>query len=159
MPVRDAEPSEIEALALLWQGAWKDAHETLAPPALTRMRTLENFRDRLARACADLRVLAGEDGAPLGFHWVKGDELHQLFVARPARGTGLAAALIADAEARLSAKGVKTAWLACMIGNARAARFYEKCGWRLAATVIDPVDTPAGAFPLEVWRFEKRLSG
>jgi len=49
------------------------------------------------------------------------------------------------------------AWLACAIGNERAARFYEKCGWRRVGKMINPLDTPDGVLPLEVWRYEKRL--
>lgn len=156
MLIRDAEPGDIDALALLWRAAWRDAHLALAPPELARLRTLESFRARIAAGLADIRVL-GPEGAPMGFSWLKEDELYQLFVAADARGTGVAAALIADAESGLAARGVRTAWLACMIGNARAARFYEKCGWRLAGAVIDEVETSAGRFPLEVWRYEKRL--
>ena len=85
------------------------------------------------------------------------DELYQLFVAAEARGSGVATALITDAEARLAAAGVETAWLACAIGNERAARFYENRGWRRAGTMINPLDTPDGVLPLEVWRYEKRL--
>jgi RimJ/RimL family protein N-acetyltransferase len=52
--------------------------------------------------------------------------------------------------------GVETAWLACAVGNERAARFYEKCGWRRAATVPDePYDS--GGIVFEVWRYEKTL--
>jgi ribosomal protein S18 acetylase RimI-like enzyme len=40
----------------------------------------------------------------------------------------VAAALIADAEAMLAEHGVEMAWLACAVGNNRAARFYEKSG-------------------------------
>jgi ribosomal protein S18 acetylase RimI-like enzyme len=47
--------------------------------------------------------------------------LYQLFVSPHARGSGVAAALIADAEARLAERGVQTAWLACAIGNDRAS--------------------------------------
>lgn len=48
-------------------------------------------------------------------------------------------------------------WLACAIGNDRAARFYEKNGWRRAGTIINEADTERGPFPLEVWRYEKPL--
>ena len=65
--------------------------------------------------------------------------------------------LIADAEARLIEEGVEVAWLACAIGNHRAARFYEKSGWHLARTFVSPLDTGAGIFLLEVWRYEKTL--
>lgn len=94
----------------------------------------------------------------MGFCLVRGDELYQLFVAAEARGTGAAAALVADAEARLAVAGVEVAWLACAIGNERAARFYEKCGWRRVGTMINPLDTPDGVLPLEVWRYERRLA-
>jgi GNAT superfamily N-acetyltransferase len=99
----------------------------------------------------------GDIGAPLGFSWVKDDELYQLYVASQARGTGVATALIADAEAQLLSSGVETAWLACAIGNERAARFYEKCGWRRTRNMINVLDTTAGTFHLEVWRYEKPL--
>ena len=70
---------------------------------------------------------------------------------------GAAAALLADAEARLSAAGVELAWLACAIGNERAARFYGPRGWRRAGTVVSLLETSVGTIPLEVWRYEKRL--
>ena len=72
------------------------------------------------------------------------------------RRSGTTAALLADAEARLAEEGVETAWLACAIGNERAARFYEKCGWRRTGTVTYQPDASDGA-PLEVWHYEKRL--
>ena len=69
----------------------------------------------------------------------------------------MAAVLIADAEAHLREAGVDTAWLACAVGNERAARFYEKCGWLRTGTVTEDVVVPGGTFPLEVWRYEKSL--
>lgn len=150
-------PSEIAALAQLWFDGWQDAHAAVLPAALARLRTRQSFADRLSAMLADVRVI-GEPGAPLGFCAIRHDELDQLFVAPAGRGRGVAAALVADAERRLAADGVATAWLACAIGNHRAARFYEKCGWHLAATVVQRLDTIEGPFDLEVWRYEKRLS-
>ena len=154
--VRAAEADEIEQLAQIWYDGWHESHAHLVPAALTRLRTLENFRERLQAALPDIRVV-GPSASPLGFCVVKGTELYQLFVSAPSRGSGVAAALMADAEARLSENGATTAWLACAIGNNRAARFYEKCGWSLVGRVVDEVETSSGPFPLEVWRFEKRL--
>lgn len=157
MQVRPAVAAEIDALARLWHDAWHEAHAPLVPPELTRLRTLENFRERLQVMQADMRV-AGPPGAPLGFCALKGEELNQLFVSPDARGSGAAAALIADAEARLAQRGVRTAWLACAVGNERAARFYEKSGWHRGATVVNPAETANGPFPVQVWRYEKRLA-
>lgn len=158
MTARPADPSEISVLARLWYDGWQDAHAAVLPAALARARTLESFVERMAAALADVRVI-GPQGAPLGFSMLKGDELYQFYVASEARGAGIAAALIADAEVLMSERGVETAWLACAIGNTRAARFYEKSGWYLARTMVSRLDTADGPFDLEVWRYEKNLAG
>jgi ribosomal protein S18 acetylase RimI-like enzyme len=156
MNVRAALESEIDHLSRLWFDGWRDAHAEILPPELTRLRTLESFRERLLAALPRIRVV-GEPDSPLGFCIVKDDELYQLFVAREARGSGIAAALMVDAEERLAAGGVRTAWLACAIGNDRAARFYEKRGWRRVGTMINHAETQEGPFLLETWRYEKSL--
>ena len=156
MEVRNAEEAELDRLARLWYDGWRDAHEEILPAELARHRTLESFRDRLEAALPSVRVV-GAPGEPIGFHMVKDDELYQLYVSAAARGSGAAAALIANAESHLSNAGVETAWLACAIGNERAARFYEKHGWSRAGTMINHLETPAGEFLLEVWRYEKHL--
>ena len=102
--------------------------------------------------------VAGPAGAPLGLCVIEGDELYQLFVARAARGSGVADVLLTDGEARLAASGVATAWLACVVGNDRAARFYEKRGWTRARTLTNRLETPDGVFEIEVWRYEKGVA-
>jgi GNAT superfamily N-acetyltransferase len=155
--VRAAEEREIDHLAKLWYDGWQDAHAQILPPELTRLRTLESFRDRLHAALPQVRV-AGPPGEPGGFCIVQDNELYQLYVSAQSRGLGVAAALIADAEARFTEHGVETAWLACAIGNERAARFYEKCGWHRARTMVYNPETSQGTFQLEVWRYEKSLT-
>lgn len=155
MTARDAQASEVAALARLWHDGWQDAHAAILPAALARWRTQESFEARLWAALPSVRAI-GPVGAPEGFCMLKGEELYQLYVAAPARGRGIAAALLADAETRLAEAGVGLAWLACAIGNDRAARFYEKHGWQRAGVVLNRLDTPEGVFPLEVWRYEKR---
>jgi GNAT superfamily N-acetyltransferase len=154
--VRRAHEAELDALARLWYESWLDAHAAIVPAELTLARTLDSFRQRLGVLLPDVRVV-GPPGAPVGFCIVKDDELYQLFVAARARGAGVAATLMADAEQRLAHNGVTLAWLACAIGNDRAARFYEKCGWRRSAVIVSQLETAAGVIPLEVWRYEKSL--
>ena len=157
MEVRDAHESELAELTRLWYDSWRDSHAHLLPGELIRLRTLDSFRERLRVALPAVRVV-GPVGAPLGFCLVRGDELYQLFVSAEARGTGVAAALIADAEVRLADAGVGLAWLACAIGNERAAKFYEKHGWRRAGTMVNRAETTEGTFLLDTWRYEKPLS-
>ena len=154
--VRNAERPEVPQIARVWYDAWQDAHAKIMPPELARIRTLESFTLRLYEMLGIVRVV-GEPGQPLGFCIVKNDELYQLFVSAEARGTGVAAALIADGESRLADQGVETGWLACAVGNDRAARFYEKCGWHNAGTVNQVIETPDGEINFDVWRYEKVL--
>ena len=156
MEVRAAGIQDVDHLAEIWYDGWQDAHAAILPVELRRFRTLESFRDRLQRALATVRVV-GPVGTPAGFVMIKEDELYQLYVSAGSRGSGVAAALIADAEARLAEAGVATAGLACAFGNERAARFYEKSGWRRVGTMVNHAETSEGSFPLEVWRYEKCL--
>ena len=149
---------DIDAVAQLWHDGWRDAHLAIVPETLARVRTLESFRLRTRLDLPDVRV-AGAPGQVLGFYTLKGDEVYQFYVGAAARGTGVAAALMADAEVRLAARGVGVAWLACAIGNGRAAKFYEKCGWRRVSTFTSRLDTADGVIPLEVWRYQKPLAG
>jgi len=154
--LRDALPTDIDRLTQIWHDGWQEAHAAILPEALKRLRTPESFRERLLRRMASTRV-AELDGEVVGFCTLKDDELYQLFISAPARGTGIAAALVADAETRLTEAGFATAWLACAIGNDRAARFYEKRGWTRTGSSVVAVETSEGPFDLEVWRYEKHL--
>jgi GNAT superfamily N-acetyltransferase len=158
MHIRTAGTDDVDALARLWYDGWQDAHAEILPAELKADRTLESFGDRLRARLDDVFVaLPDGGGARFGFYFLKDDELYQFYVGREARGTGVAAALMADAERRLRGRGINAPHLNCAIGNDRAARFYEKCGWRRAATVVEVLETTAGPFELEVWRYEKDL--
>ena len=151
--IRNARETEIDSLARIWFDGWQDAHADILPAELARLRTLDSFRERLHTAIDTVRV-AGPDGTPLGFSMVKGDELYQLYVSPRARGPGAAAALVHDVIAQFREAGIQTGWLACAIGNDRAARFYEKTGWTRVRTMTSQLPTPEGIFPLDVWRYE-----
>ena len=155
--LRSATPADIPALAELWFAGWQDAHASILPHTITSQRTLESLAIRLDEHFGAIK-LVGTPGAPLGFHWIRGAELHQLYVDATARGAGLAGQLIDDAEVSIAASGAPTAWLACAIGNHRAARFYEKRGWCRARVQTISLDLPSRATSLDVWRYEKDLT-
>ncbi len=126
--VRAATPGDADAIAEIWHTGWHDAHAGHVPDGLTRARTREAFDARVAARVAQATV-AVVGGAVAGFVMVVGDEVEQLFVARAHRGTGVAAVLLKEGERQVAAAGHCEPWLAVVEGNARARRFYERCGW------------------------------
>jgi ribosomal protein S18 acetylase RimI-like enzyme len=154
--IRQAREDDVARLADLWYQGWQDAHAAILPVALARLRTRQSFEERLRASLHTVRVV-GPPRSPLGFHMTRDDELYQLYVSPEARGSGMAGLLEADAVAIIAGRGARVAWLACAIGNDRAARFYEKSGWRRVGTVEIRLETQEGVFPLEVWRYEKTL--
>lgn len=127
------------------------------PQKLFDLRTWNSFADRLAAFGDQLRV-AGPVGAPLGLCVTVDAKVSQLFTALAARGTGLAADLLADAERRLYTAGHRTATLDVLAQNARAIRFYEKRGWHRRGVEISTLDTSQGPFELPVLVMQKALA-
>ena len=123
MIARPADASETGALARLWYDGWQDAHAAILPATLARAARAR-LAERMAAALADVGVI-GPQGAPLGFAMLKGDELYQFYVASEARGAGIAAALMADAETQLSARGVERRGSPVRSAT-RAARFTRR---------------------------------
>jgi GNAT superfamily N-acetyltransferase len=154
--LRPAVAADIPVLARIWHDGWHEAHAHLLPADLTALRTLQNFAERLPAMLSDTWV-CGVEGNAAGFCTIRADELYQLFLAPAARGTGVAQLLVRDAEQRLRARKIAQAWLSCAIGNDRAARLYEKCGWHREGTMINLAETSQGAFPIETWRYVRRL--
>lgn len=128
--IRPAVAADMAAVADLWHRGWHDGHAGHVPEGLTAARTLPAFHERTPTRVADTTVAVSGDGELLGFVMVVGDEVEQVFVGAAARGTGLADVLVAEAERQVAAGGHEVAWLAVVAGNARARRFYERCGWR-----------------------------
>lgn len=134
--IRPAGAADMAAVADLWHEGWHSGHAGHVPEGLTALRTLEAFHERTPARVADTTVALGDSGELLGFVMVVADEVEQVFVGPPGRGTGVAAVLLAEAERQVAAGGHDLAWLAVVAGNARARRFYEKCGW------VDEGDLP-----------------
>ena len=156
MEIRGAVISECEVLSHLWYRAWHEAHASILPAEVVSDRTLSQFEDRITVALPTIRV-AGPIDKPYGFCICKDSEVNQLFVTAEARGTGVAADLLQDAERCLWDAGIETGWLACAIGNERAARFYRKNGWRWSGPRMSNLHLTNRIFPLTVWCFEKCL--
>jgi putative acetyltransferase len=127
--IRPADDADMAAVADLWHEGWHDGHAGHVPDGLTAARTLTAFHERTPSRVAETAVAVAEDGSLQGFVMVVDDEVEQVFVARSARGTGLASDLLVEAERRVAAGGHTSAWLAVVVGNARARRFYERQGW------------------------------
>ena len=128
----------------VWSDGWHDAHANIVPTELTHLRTVASFHERL-RINIDLTRIALEKDEVIGLSIVKNDELYQMYVSPRVQGRGLAQLLMTDAEEQLRRSGCTKAWLACAVGNQRAARFYEKSGWTISNTETVKLDTSQGA--------------
>jgi GNAT superfamily N-acetyltransferase len=103
-------------------------------------------------------VVAEVGGSVGGFTMVVNDEVEQVYVAASHRGSGVADALLADAEARIRAGGHMRAWLAVVAGNTRARRFYERRGWVDEGTIVYAAEGPDGRIDVPAHRYAKHLS-
>ena len=148
MTVRPARPEDASEIAEIWRQGWADGHLGFVPQELVEARTAESFGVRASERVADTTVVLVA-GAVAGFVMVVGDEVEQVYVAVPHRGTGVAAALLDEAERQVRANGHSDAWLAVVAGNARARAFYERAGWSdegpfdyLATSEAGPIVVP-----------------
>ena len=129
MILRAAEPGDAAPIARIWRDGWHDGHSGLVPESLAAVRTDESFRTRAEDRVSGTTV-AEVDGDVAGFVMVVEDEAEQVYVSSGHRGSGVAAALLGEAERQVRENGYTAAWLAVVEGNARARAFYEKMGWR-----------------------------
>jgi ribosomal protein S18 acetylase RimI-like enzyme len=127
------------------------------PDELGAFRTFDSFRSRASERVGDT-VVAAVDDVVAGFVMVIDDEVEQVYVASEHRGSGVAGALLAEAERLVVSNGYDEAWLAVVPGNARARRFYERRGWRDDGLIDYPAATGAGPFQLTACRYAKRLT-
>ena len=159
--IRPATAADMAAVADLWHEGWHAGHAGHVPAGLTDLRTLATFHERTPPRAGDTAVAVTDvehaEGAVLGFAMVVGDEVEQVFVAPAWRGTGVAADLLAEAEGRIAAAGHDEAWLAVVAGNARARRFYEKCGWSDAGDLPYEVVAGGQVFVSPCRRYVKKL--
>ena len=153
--LRAATLDDVGAIAEVWHSGWIDGHLGHVPEALFEHRRPADFLRRVPPriACTTVAVV---DGRVAGFVTVHDDEVEQLFVAAAARGSGVASALLDLAERQIGDRHAVT-WLAVAAGNARARRFYERCGWQDRGGFEYAAEIAGGTLPVPCRRYEKNL--
>jgi GNAT superfamily N-acetyltransferase len=154
--LRPATAGDAAAIAPIWHSGWLDAHEGNVPDELTAVRTPESFRTR-AVDLVPLTTVAVEEGRLVGFVTVVDDEIEQMYVDGGSRGSGVAAALLAEGERRVREAGHGRAWLAVVAGNERARRFYAKHGWTDEGPFDHQAPGPSGPITVPAHRYVKAV--
>lgn len=153
MEIRQADEADVQEIVRMWHRGWHLGHAAVVDTALVQVRVPEEFVARTQSHLAQTYVgLVGEEIA--GFSMIKGDELYQFYLDVPFHGSGLAKELMAQAEALMVGP---RAWLACSVGNDRAAAFYVKAGWENVGVEVFEAETSEGMRPVNIWRFEKAV--
>lgn len=155
MRLRDARPGDQAAIADIWYHGWHDGHLGHVPQELGRHRQPVDFASRVPTRLARTTV-ATVGSRVVGFVTVREDEIEQMYVDAPARGTGVADSLLRHGE-RVIADRYPVAWLAVATGNARARRFYGRNGWRDAAAIDYRAEVTGGTVPVPCRRYEKDI--
>ena len=155
--IRWATPADGPFVADIWCAGWPDGHLGHVPEELVAVRTEESFRRRAAERVPDT-VVAEVEGSVAGFTMIVDEEVEQVYVAATHRGSGVADALLTDAEERIRAAGHSRAWLAVVGGNARARRFYERRGWVDNGPLVYPAEGANGPIEVPAHRYVKDLT-
>lgn len=150
MIVREATLADAEAAAR--------AHAASAEAVYGRprdlARTIEAWREAIAgNGYSAWLAVEGED--VIGVLSVSAAELKVLYVVPERWGTGAGQALI-DKAHELLAQTTLEAGLTVLAGNPRARRFYERNGWELEETLVEP---HFGGVPTEVCKYRRRFRG
>ena len=143
MLLRPARAQDALAVAGVHVRAWQAGYRGLLPDAyLDGLRAEDRARRYTFDATAPDRpqtIVVEVDDAIVGFATTApaqdvpgAGELAALHVDPTAWRRGIGAALIAAARARLFDLGFGSAVLWLLVGNSRAARFYEADGWLVA---------------------------
>tara|TARA_R110002020_G_scaffold189446_14_gene388593 strand:+ start:4250 stop:4738 length:489 start_codon:yes stop_codon:yes gene_type:complete len=142
--IRPAEPKDRAAIVEILHHGWHDGHAHLVSPEVLPLRTVECIDD-IYGSSKDVFHVADDGATVLGFVATNGDELTKLFIARNARGSGIAEKLLAHGERKIAENGFAVARLLCQVGNVPAERFYSRTGWVEEHRRHYPLWMPTGA--------------
>lgn len=106
LELRPAHPGDATQVAEIWYRGWRDGHLGHVSDDLVALRTEESFGARAADRIGDTTVVIVE-GRVAGFIMVVDDEVEQVYVSRPHRGSGAADVLMQEAERLVKANGHK----------------------------------------------------
>ena len=157
--IRPAKPQDRATIVEILHHGWHDGHAHLVPPELLQYRTLECIDDMYGSS-TDTFYVAEDDGI-LGLVAVNGEELTKLFIARDARGTGVAEKMMTFGAQKIGENGFAAAKLLYLVGNAPAERFYARTGWIEDHRRHYPLWMPKGAsghFTVETICLHKKLT-
>jgi GNAT superfamily N-acetyltransferase len=156
LEIRTARADEVSSVAKLYQAVWHATQAPLQDRAIAALRDDDWFERRIKLATA-LPLIALLDGKLVGFAAWSGDLLGQLFIAPEEHGQGIGRGLLLGAEIRMREEGTKLAQLHCLVGNARARRFYERNGWTLKGLESATVESMEGPKKVAHWVMTKPL--
>jgi putative acetyltransferase len=134
--LRPYQPSDEDAAIALWQSSWQEAYPGIDFAARVAWWR-ERWRNELvAKAAIVVAEQAGEQaGKLLGFVTIDAaGYLDQLVVAPAHWGSELATLLVDEAKRR----SPERITLLVNADNARAIRFYERCGFMYAGEDVNP---------------------
>jgi RimJ/RimL family protein N-acetyltransferase len=149
MRVRAARPDDAEAMARV--------HWLSSNAAYGRDDAFERRLAQARRLFDDegTRPFLAEDGDEVvGVLTLGDEELYAIYVHPEHWGSGVGQELLDRAHRELAAT-CEVATLTCLVTNARARRFYERNGWELGETLVEP---HFGGEPTDVCRYRKRFS-
>lgn len=140
MIIRRATGADAASLAELATRTFRDTFDAHNTPEDMQLYLARTYAEELQRREIEdpeiVTLVAEEDGALIAFAQLRrslaeyGDvELARLYVDRNQHGRGLAQTLMQASIDAARALGGRTLWLGVWEHNARAIRFYEKCGF------------------------------
>lgn len=118
-------PQDYAAVLALWSTAGPGVHVGRSDAPEEILKKLERDPELFLVAEAGGEIV----GAVLGGFDGRRGLVYHLAVAPPYRRQGLAAALMAELESRMRAKGCLKSYLLVTCDNREAQRFYEDQGW------------------------------
>ena len=149
MRIREAEPTDAQAIASIHVRAWQDAYRgQLSDEYLEGLR-VEDRVGMQRRMLAEPREgwstwVALDDDAVVGFAVTgpsedadaddRTGEVYAIYLEPDRVGTGVGRSLFEHALGDLRSRGFKQATLWVLETNERARRFYERAGWKTDGT-------------------------